>query len=126
MEKRQDFDHVRGDANIIIVAITDTDGSPFDLSGGLIRWRAVSHGQPGDPPTVKIEKTTAQLPTPGIAIIELNGPPGILDGMVVTLAPGDTVDLAIGNYNHEAEITLNSNPRTLFQGNMRLLRDIIR
>lgn len=123
MEKRQNFEHVRGDANVMLIAITDTDGSPFDLSGASIRWRAITLGDATN--TVKIQKSTDPSPG-GITAIELNGASGILDGMVVVLEPADTNTLALGLYEHEAEIILNGNPRTLFQGTMRILRDIVR
>ena len=102
----KNFEMTAGDTKQLIITVKDANDSPVNISGATIEWKcARSLNKP-----TKIYKTTSS----GITIT--NGPNGTF---AVTLNAGDSSNL-LGNYIHEARMTLSGNISTVISGTMKV------
>lgn len=112
---RNNFVMVAGDTKTLVVTVTDANGSPVNLSGCTIAWRASRSFRK----TAQITKTTTG--SGGVAITD--GPNGVF---TVALEPEDTEDLH-GDLLHEAQVTdAQGTISTVLQGTMKVNRALIR
>jgi len=96
-----DFALTAGDSRIINVTATTEAGTPIDLTGATIVWKAAS-----------VPFGTAVISKVGV----ITTPPGTDGKFKVTLAPADTAGL-VGNLYHSAELTLaDSSVSTIYLG----------
>lgn len=107
----QDFSLYAGDTRNIVVTVTNSDGTPANLTGATIKWVA-ARGK-----LVMISKDTIDN---GIVITDaLNG------AYTIRLNQSDSSDLA-GNLTHESVVTdAFGNITTILTGKMSILPSII-
>ncbi len=110
----QDFDMHAGDDKTLVVSVRDTEGSPVDVTGATVRWRAARSAN----------KTADIIKKTGGSGITLSDP--TQGEITITLNAADTDSLK-GTFYHECQVTFASGLlSTVVAGKMTILPALIR